>query len=58
MKFSDIKKAYDDINDAIEGWPDKVLTILILLSAAAAIVIALAGTPAMKGITLAWIIIP
>ena len=46
------------VNQYLTGWPETGLTVGLLLIAAFAVWTALAGSPARKAITLAWMVAP
>lgn len=46
------------LNQALEGWPDALLTALLLAAAAALALVALRGRPAAKALALAWTVLP
>lgn len=49
---------YQQANRAIEGAPEKALTIGLFIIAAVAIAVAVFGSPVIKGVVMAWFILP
>lgn len=45
-------------NDEFKGWPDQTLTVLLIVGAIIIMLIAVKGPPLLKGIALAWIVMP
>lgn len=46
------------IDQRLQGLPDRVLTILLIVAALVLVAIALRGQPVLKAIALAWVIAP
>lgn len=53
-----IKRWFDQLEAAMEGWPDSALTIFLLIAAAFLILVALRGHALEKAIIAAWITFP
>jgi len=53
-----IIEAYKKANSTIEGWPEEVLTAALVIAAIVAILVAMFGSPLMKGVVIAWIVLP
>jgi len=47
-----------DLNDALKGTPDGVLTILLVGLAIAVLIVALKGPPLLKATMAAWVLLP
>lgn len=40
------------------GWPDELLTVLLIISALLLVLIALRGTALQKAVALTWVVLP
>ena len=45
-------------NDTMQGWPEYVVTGLLIAAAVLIIIIALFSSPLVKAVALAWILMP
>lgn len=53
-----IKGAFDRFERWLGGWPNGVLTLVLLLAAAVLVIIAFTGRPMEKAIAAAYVIFP
>ncbi len=53
-----IRETINKFNSYLESWPDKALTILLILIAAFAVYVALTQRPIEKAALAAWLIFP
>ena len=53
-----IKRWFDNLEQAMEGWPDGLLTAFLLIAAAFLVLVALRGHALEKAIIAAWITFP
>lgn len=54
----DPRQLFHRFEQWLEGWPNSVLTLALLLGAVALVVIALRGQPSLKALALAYIVLP
>lgn len=50
--------AFTKIEQKLQGWPDGVLTILLLVAALGIVLIAFKASPLQKAVTLAYVVFP
>lgn len=53
-----IVAAYKAADRAIQGWPDRALTVLLVAFAAVCVWAALSDKTLVKGLVVAWVILP
>lgn len=45
-------------DEAMQGWPNETLTVLLIVGAIIIVIIAVKGPPILKATVLAWIVMP